>query len=234
MTMQIAIEAHGNQFLLASDRKIRSGTGELVQTAKPRGPVNQSKIRIAERHNLAVAISGEHQPEADPLQEFTDYISQLTELPHDMSTVIGDWGDKYQKHYDKGWKFSLLIVNPNSNHTAIWEAEVSNAVTVSPYGKYHITGDILNPAVMWPEYFRCGTQPLQDLEIAINIAAMTILMGGVFNSFGIGDLEIWAYTDIWRLVRRDKLNAIGDRFAHLKQEIMNFVHAPSNSAKLQT
>jgi len=221
--MQIAIQARDG-FVFASDTRIRTGADRVSVRAAPDAIVGQSKVRISKRHNVAVGLSGLPKLDADPLQEFVDYISGLIKVPDDLGEAIDGWGNEYQKRHGQGWAFQLLIVNPNSDRESIWKVQVTNELTQAPGLGYRVNGNETNGAIIWPEYCKCDSVPPPDVETAVNIAALTILTGSELSS-GVAGLEIWRYTDAWRRADRSELNAIGDRFKQLKNEIAKFIHA---------
>jgi hypothetical protein len=233
MTMQIAIQARDG-FVFASDTRIRTGADRAGHRAAPDSIINQSKIRISKRHNIAVGVSGLPNPDADPVQEFADYISGLAQLPDDFGEVIDTWTSAYQRKHGEGWALRLLVVNPSSENEPLWKVDVANVVKKAPGSGYWINGNETSSAIMWPEYCKCDSSP-PDVRTATNIAALTILMGNELNPAGVAGLEIWTYTDSWRSADRVERSAIGERFTHLKDEISKFLHsAPNSSVTLQT
>lgn len=234
MTMQIAIEARDG-FVLASDTKIRNRADHVGVRAVSDEILSQSKVCISKRHNVAVGVSGVPHPEANPIREFADFISELESVPEDFGEVIDQWVSQYQKRYGPDWAFVLLIVNPASQHSPIWRLEVSTKVISVPGRGYWVNGNETNSAIMWPEFYKCDETPPRDLNTAVNVAALTILTGQELNPSGVSGLEIWKYTGTWRRADRAEILAIADRFGRLKQDIDRFIHAaPSNSARLQT
>jgi len=186
--MQIAIEAQSNQFILASDTKARKRNGSSGGKRSPDEVSFESKVRVSGKHTVAVAISGRPLLNTDPAQEFVDYIATVSRIPESLVDVTEEWTKEYQDRHTgwDWWGFKLLIVNPNSKYEPIVTVEVAkrlddcanqSKIKALPFSGFRISGNEINSAIMWPEYCRCGIQPLPDLETGTNIAALTILMG---------------------------------------------------------
>lgn len=243
MTLQIAIEARDG-FVLASDTKSRKPKEAMGITKPPDGGTHESKIRISERHQIAVAVAGTIKTGADPAQRFVDYLNGRKQVPESMYDIAKEWGEEYLEE-NEGRSFSLLIVNPLSAHS-IWQTYIRSVtdeqkgipvpqVISFPYERYRINGKDDNGAVVWPMYFRCGNIPLRSLEETKNIAALTILMGSEFCPYDVGGLEIRIYSGSWRTATTEEMNVIGDRFTRLKEAIDRFCYAEAGSSpKIQT
>jgi hypothetical protein len=162
--------------------------------------------------------------EDDPAKAFSLYLSGLASIPLDPTEKFRKWGISYYSRY-KGWAFSLLIVNPDQ--TSMWILRVSgNGVELAPHPFCAINGNEYNPAIIWPEYFSCDRRPLHTLKAATNVAAMTILTGGALNPLGVGDLEVWQFTESagkWHPRPLHETNDMIKRFQNLKVALQNFV-----------
>jgi hypothetical protein len=234
MTMQIAIPAKNNQFVLVSDTKALTRVG----AQQPDVATYESKIIIAERHQVAIAISGNLLPNKPPAQEFADHISGLSSLPDDFRSVVEKWAIWYEEEYSDHclpWQFRLFIVHPRAKYEPLFVVDLSNKKLreesapknggkhVDCHSGCHIPINGTNPASMWPRYYKCGEPPYGDITAATNIAVLTLLMGAAFSD-GIGGIDIWKYTDCWRRSERAEEHIISERFAKLKTELDSFVH----------
>jgi hypothetical protein len=222
MTMQIAIRARDG-FVLAGDTWNRITGDGISSRPVPSAVVNHSKVSTDDVNSVVVAIAGSSRDD-DPAKEFCQYVSRRGPLPNDPREDFLEWGTRYYEQY-KGWAFSLLLVDPKMKTDYIWSLRVGQDVQCAPHSMCMVNGDEHNPAILWPQYFKCYNRPLRTLEAAIQIAALTILTAGELNNFGVGDLEIWQYgtSARWSAVAPLEVDRIVDRFQKLKERWGQFV-----------
>src|SRR5208283_773266 len=97
-----------------------------------------------------------------------------------------------------------------------WKVFVDgNKATDSPSFKWAVlNGNHTNPAILWPEFFRCEGN--YNIKQATNIAALTILMGGDINPRGVRGLEIWQYRSGWVSLADQELLGLTAKYEQLK------------------
>jgi hypothetical protein len=198
MTMQIAMRATDG-FLVASDTLIRTQPGIEIDDddpseyrssrETPNGIRSWSKVRFTRPHDLAVAMVGTGQAGSDPAQELADYLSRQSNIGDSLPRLMRHWGEDFVK---TTWPeqeppgAALLVVDPRAEHINFWNLLLAReSREVADLGNYVIHGNEANPAIFWPEYFRCHKQE-RDLKASTRIAAFTILMGSELNPYGVG------------------------------------------------
>ena len=72
-----------------------------------------------------------------------------------------------------------------------------------------VNGNEGNPAIFWPEFWRCDRERLGVKEATL-VSAVTILMGAKINCWGVGGLEIWQYEKRWKPIQKGEIDSITD------------------------
>jgi len=238
MTMQIGVVAKRG-IVLASDTKHR--TTEKQQTGDPlsipSGIINCSKISLCERHDIAIALAGWSDLDASVGKDLADHLDSLQAITNDdIGGILMRWGDSYyaQSRLAGAQSFtplaSLLVVRPAARYPLL-KLRVNYKSNVLPSEKYLVNGNESNTAIFWPEYLKVYDE-LYDLDAATMIAATTILMGAKLNDPGVGGLEIWQYTDQWKPVPPEEIEALRVRFDLLQRGIRKAIHLRSKRDRL--
>lgn len=225
MTMQIVLRAKCG-LVLASDTKIRiSGAEDEDFTGKliPSGIINASKVVFSQNRNIAVAFAGTDGRGVEPAKKLAEHLSGMGAIPEDPRAVLEKWGNEFFQAKYPGEKHAnpvcvLLVVIPQSIFSIAYKLYVNNESWLDQSYQYLISGNENNPAIFWPEYFRCDEE-VYDLETTTRIAAFTILMGGNLNPYGVGGLEIWQYGNEWRPTPPSEIELIRASFVGLQRSI---------------
>jgi len=218
MTMQIVLRAKGG-LVLASDTKIRT-TGEEDEDFSGKlilsGIINASKVCFAAKHDIAVAFAGTDGRGVEPARKLTEHLSDMGVIPEDPRAVLEKWGNEFfQSKYPGETHASpvcvLLVVIPQSIFCIAYKLYVGNESRLDQSFQYLISGNESNAAIFWPEYLGCDNET-HEMDVAVRIAAYTILMGAQLNPAGVGGLEIWRYEDGWKPVSRVAVDGIRENF----------------------
>jgi hypothetical protein len=220
MTMQIAIHARDG-FVLASDIKNR-----INKDPEASSYTYHSKIVQCQKHGLIAAMMGfTADPDADPAEKLMRHLEACTTSTR---KEILQWAHGYvadRKTHNAVDSFSLLLVHPASPHDYLWKLKIvgDNVSDSSSFRWLALHGHENNPAILWPEYFKCEGKC--NLQEATNIAALTILMAGDVNPYGVRGLEIFRYASKWETVSPSEMERIGSKYEELKLTLQRFTSA---------
>jgi len=224
MTMQIAIVAKDG-LVLASDTKYRPIERHQSDASIPSGLFNAPKIFLCEHHSIAVAFAGWTDDVFLAGEELAGHLDAIPIVnDQNIRDVLVTWGNSYYEKMRPGFLqaagllLQLLVVRPSEQYP-ILKLYVSDQSRTRISTSYMVNGHETNTTIFWPEYARAADDDKPDLSAAISIAAITILMGAEINDHGIGGLEIWQYTNGWKRVPDDEIEALRTRFDHLQSVI---------------
>jgi hypothetical protein len=217
MTMQIALQAKDG-FVLVSDLKNRINN-------KVSSLTYSTKIYHDEVHGVLIALAGyTANPDSEPGQTLIEHLRKCTSVDQ---RIIIDWLRKYaekaKRSHDED-NISILVVHPSAQYGKILTVKINNyRVDSTEHRWIAINGNQSNPAVFWPEYFKCrGGHTLGE---ATNIAAITILAGEELNPYGVGGLEIFQYDSKWRCLSEEETASIASKYKSLKTYLNKLISA---------
>jgi hypothetical protein len=221
MTLQIAIQARDG-FVLASDMKTLT-TGESA-FVKPGSiatyPIYETKTRVNEKHQIAIALAGYSPNDRDEAKELHDDIEKLERIPDDFSLWLQKWGEEcIQRHHD-AVACSLLVIHPTAKeslHRIVILNLRERPCTANSQLAWTLHLDRTTPVTFWPQLFQCDQKP--SLTRAVKIAGLTILMAGWFHPNGVGKLELFRFKDRWTRLGEEEIENIEAKYFAIKDSI---------------
>jgi hypothetical protein len=214
MTMQIAIRA-SDGFLLASDTKRQEEPFTISPHRRTRQFTNRSKITVATHHNIAIALAGTGLQETDPEIELAKYLDEL-KPEEELDPALERWVEGFIKSasshpYANAETpiVTFLLVNPNCKRYPLRRFRTSEKFYCDVSLNTLHSGDLMNPALFWLDYFQCANR-IHNLESCINIAALFLSTAALLNPSGVGGLEIRTFKTIegkWEIFDTSKLGS---------------------------
>jgi hypothetical protein len=218
MTMQVGLLALGGNFVLVGDTgcRVREDTHTSNPESVPSGILTHSKVAICKRHQIAVAVAGSGDLGTSPEKELADHLGQLESIPDDtFGHLLVEWGKKYFEKHSAGrrWEVlmhSFLVVNPHAEYTPFRKLRVGQQCSSDLGERCMVNGNENNPAIFWLEYFKSHTE-MREVAAVTNVAALTIMMAGDVNPYGINGLEVWQFNKEWKRLPLREIEAIAVR-----------------------
>jgi len=186
--------------------------------------MHHSKVRVNEAHQIAIALGGYSPAGIDEAKVLDNELTETASLPDDFAQWVEGWANKYVASNPET-NCSLLIVHPKADQYRVLTLPlVKDRCRAVPNPRSVLHPDPTNPANFWPQYFRCDQRP--NLQQAIYMAAVTVLMAAGLNPFGVSGLELLQYSgDRWRRFKEKEVEAVEDRCLRIRGTIEDVIGA---------
>lgn len=239
MTMQMAARGM-NGFLLSSDTLMR-------ESVKGNTPSYCSKIYICDKHQIAIAYSGNAPWLMNTAPALRDYLNSLAEFPDFPHQLLEHWGTAFYRNNrmpgEAGSFADLTLVVPRREQWPLLRLRLEESIdTGTPdrperhgshlqmFDKLLFSGSQNNAAVFFADYLKAASENLAIAELS-RIASLVILSAAATDPNGVGGLEIWTWQQQWKPLAALELSLIEKEYGALMKRVRHFIRAPSLRAK---